>query len=68
MKFTHPNSHLAEEIIEHGLMVSASAFYRCKMTPERVPEERFDCNSLLYGEFGERRFLIFVRMTIDNEV
>ncbi len=68
MEFTHPNSHLAAEVIERGLMVSASAFYRCKITPKRVPEERFGCNSLLYGEFGERRFLIFVRMTTDDEV
>lgn len=68
MEFTHPNSHLAEEVIEHGLMFSSSAFYQCKMTPERIPEERFGCNSLLFGEFCNRRFVAFVRITIDNEV
>jgi len=38
------------------------------MNPLRPPENQFDCNSLIYGELGEKKFVVYVRITLENEV
>lgn len=68
MAYSHPNSHLCDSVIENGLWAASGAFRRCLMEPTILPTGRFGCNSLLYGELGEKRFLVFVRMTLNDEV
>lgn len=63
----HFNTHHSEDVIERGLHAVSPAFRRCRMSPKSVPAERFGCNSLLYGEFGRERFLVYVRITVDCE-
>lgn len=67
MEFYDPNFCLAQEIVEAGLRVSATAFRCCRIVPTRVPGGRFNCNSLLYGKLGDERLLMFVRITLDDE-
>lgn len=68
MSYNHPNSHLPDDVIENGLSAASGAFRRCLMEPMILSAGRFGCNSLLYGELGEKRFLVFVRMTLNDEV
>ena len=63
--FYHPNSHLPDDVVARGLSAAANAFRRCRMQP-RVPTRGADCNSLILGELGEKRFAAYVRMTVDN--
>lgn len=37
------------------------------MEPLRPPLEQFDCNSLIYGELGRKKFIVYVRITLENE-
>lgn len=65
MSILHPNSHLPAETIEYVLCVAANAFRRCHMQPSQA--EYQGCDSLLYGELGAKRFLVYVRITRDDE-
>ena len=37
------------------------------MNPLRPPEKQFDCNSLIYGELGRKKFIVYVRITLEEE-
>jgi len=67
MNLSHPNAQLSVEVVERAVTVAANAFRRCLMEPIRPPVDRFDCNSFLYGELGQKRFLVYVRITLDDE-
>ncbi len=64
MSVFDPNNHLPKEVIEKGLEAASGALRRCKMTPRAVSV--FDCNSLLYGELGKIRFIVYVLITWED--
>ena len=64
--FDHPNAHLEEEIVDRGISAVANAFRRCRMTP-RTLEKGVGCNSLILGELSGKRFVVYVRITLEDE-
>lgn len=62
----HPNAHLEAEVVARGLSAAANAFRRCRMEP-RVPGAGAECNSLILGELIGKRFVVYVRITIEDE-
>jgi hypothetical protein len=67
MSSHHPNACIPKAYIESGLMAASNAFRSCGMESLRPPEDRFDCDSLLYGEMGDLRFIVYVRVTCDDD-
>jgi len=65
-EFYDPNGHLPEEVIKRGVGVVANAFRRCWMRP-LVPGESADCRSLIYGKLRQKGFVVYVRITLDEE-
>lgn len=65
MNLSHPNAHLTPETICTVLGVAANAFHRCRMEPEQV--DYCGCDSFLLGELGTNRFLVYVRITREDE-
>ena len=63
----HPNSHLDDDTVLMALNAVSPAFLRCHMKPLRPPEDLTDCNSLMFGELGKKRFLVYVRVTLEDE-
>jgi hypothetical protein len=64
--FDHPNAHLDEQIVSHAIVVVANAFRRCRMTP-LAPKISARCNSFIFGELQGKRFVVYVRITLDDE-
>ena len=62
----HPNAHLDDEMVQRGVKQAACAFRRCRMTP-RTPETGHGRNSLLLGDLFGKRFVVYVRITLDDE-
>lgn len=67
MNLSHPNAHLSPEVVQLGLKVVSNAFRRCRIVPRHPSEDEFGCNSFIYGELGSKKFLVYVRITLEDE-
>ena len=63
----HPNSHLPEAVFEDGLWTGAGVLRSCGLKVERYSYPEMDNNPLLYGKLGTAKFLVYVRMTWNEE-
>jgi hypothetical protein len=61
-----PNAHLPDHVVQCGLRGVSFAFQQCKMEPRHVETEE-GCNSLLFGELNGKRFVVYVRITLEEE-
>lgn len=53
-----PNADLSPEERNRGLQAATFVFHRCRMEPKSI--EGIPDNSFIYGEFGHKKFLVYV--------
>ena len=62
----HPNAHLSESVISSAVYGVGFIFEQCGLEPRVVSTDE-KLNSLLFGELNGKRFVVYVRITMEDE-
>jgi hypothetical protein len=60
-----PNGELTDDDLYWALIAGGGAFHRCRIKPQHMVG--IPCKTLVYGEMGAKKYLVYVRVTHAEE-